>query len=80
MILDVTRSNIKFELGGKIATLSGEMFFLASGKLGFALFLSEVDCWDSPYQDDVISRDELEAIIYDIRSDFSKGGHTLQLE
>ena len=80
MVIDVTRSHIKVGLFGKTATLAGEMFFPENGKLGFALFKSQANFWDAPNNSDSITEDELTAIVVDIRSDFSKGGHILEVE
>lgn len=80
MVIDVTRSHIKVGLFGKTATLEGEMFFPENGKLGFALFKSEVKHWDSPDNATPITEDEFSAIVSDIRADFAKGGHVLELE
>lgn len=80
MVIDVTRSHIKVGLFGKTATLPGEMFFPETGKLGFALFRSQAKFWDAPNSSDAITEDELAAIVADIRADFAKGGHTLDVE
>ena len=79
MVLDVSRSHIKVNLNGKIATLPGEMFFPKNGKLGFALFLSQIENWDEP-SNTPISKEELDAIVSDMQNEFAKGGHTLVLE
>lgn len=80
MVIDVTRSHIKVGLFGKTATLPGEMFFPENGKLGFALFSGQAKFWDAPNGADPITGDELTAIVADIRADFAKGGHTLEVE
>lgn len=80
MVIDVTRSHIKVGLLGRTATLPGEMFFPEGGKLGFAIFKSQAKFWDAPNDRDVITDDELTAIVVDIRADFAKGGHTLEVE
>lgn len=80
MILDVSRSHIKVEMGGKTVTVPGEMFFPPSGKLGFAVSLNGIKYWDAPNQDVEITKDELDAIIEDIKTDFARGGHTLEVE
>jgi Immunity protein 74 len=80
MVIDVTRSHIKVGLFGKTVTLLGEMFFPENGKLGFAIFRSQAKFWDAPNGDDAITEDELTAIVTDIRADFAKGGHTLEVE
>ncbi|GAB2590257.1 hypothetical protein ISP15_17815 [Dyella jejuensis] len=80
MVKDVTRSHIKVELDGKTATVPGEMFFPSNGKLGFVVFLNGIKCWDSPHQNDVITKDEVSSILEDIRSNFAKGGHVLEVE
>jgi hypothetical protein len=80
MIIDVTRSHIKVGLFDKTATLAGEMFFPSDGILGFALFKSQAKFWDPPNDANPITEDEWAAIVADIRADFSKGGHTLEIE
>lgn len=80
MIKEVSKGHICVELSGKTATLPGEMFFPPNGKLGFALSVGGIKYWDSPYQDEEISEKERDALIEEIRNDFAKGGHTLELE
>ena len=80
MVKDVTRSHIKVELDGKTATVPGEMFFPPNGKLGFAVFLNGIKRWDPPHQDTEITKHDIDSILEDIRADFAKGGHVLEVE
>lgn len=80
MILEVSRSFIKVKLDERIATVKGEMFFSGNDKLGFAVFLAELKHWDAPYDSTAISSQDVSQILDDIRADFAKGGHTLEVE
>ncbi|CAM7771088.1 hypothetical protein HHA33_25940 (plasmid) [Phytobacter diazotrophicus] len=39
--------------------------------------VGSVQFWDAPNQNQVMTVDDVEMVIADIQSDFSKGGHTL---
>ncbi|MGY5810172.1 Imm74 family immunity protein [Rhizobium sp. LEGMi198b] len=80
MILDVSRGHIKVNILDRIATVQGEMFFPGNDKLGFAVFSDTIDFWDPPDQALPISAAEKQAILDDIKAEFAKGGHTLEIE
>jgi len=80
MILDVSSSCIKVEQNGKVVSLPGEMFFPPNDKLGFVISFDEIQNWDKPYDNIKLTPEEIENVINDIRQDFSKGGHTLEIE
>lgn len=80
MILEVSRGHIKVGLRGRVVTVPGEMFFPADDKLGFAVFEKEIKAWDSPYESVLLASEEVQEVIDDIRQDFAKGGHTLEVE
>ncbi|GGB22142.1 Imm74 family immunity protein [Agarivorans gilvus] len=80
MILDVSRSHIKVEIRGRVVTVPGEMFFPPNDKMGFAIFEREIKAWDSPNESVKLTTEEINEVIEDIRQDFAKGGHTLEVE
>jgi len=80
MILDVSRNHIKVELEGKTISVPGEMFFPPDDKLGFAVYSNEVKFWDSPHEAIALTHQDIEKVFDDIRQDFAKGGHTLEIE
>lgn len=80
MILEVSRGHIKVELGGRVATVPGEMFFPPDDKLGFAVFKDQISAWDAPHELDQLTSDDVRSIIDEIEQDFAKGGHTLVVE
>jgi len=80
MILDVSRSHIKVELGGRTVTVPGEMFFPPNEKLGFVVYSKEIKCWDKPNEKIELTAQDIDDVLQDIRQDFSKGGHTLEIE
>jgi len=80
MVIDVNRSHIKVELFGKTATLPGEMFFPEGDKLGFALFRVQARYWDAPADKEPITDAEFSSLVDDIRENFAKGGHILEVE
>lgn len=80
MILEVSRGHIKVELGGRFATVPGEMFFPPDDKLGFVVFKNEIIAWDSPHQAERLTSDDVQSIIREIETDFEKDGHTLVVE
>lgn len=79
MILEVSRGYIKVKIAGREITLPGEMFFLPNDKMGFAIFKNEIKSWDSPNNSEMLTNREIEEVIKDIREDFAKGGHTLEI-
>jgi len=80
MILNVDRGHIYVQLGEKTATIPGEMLFPADGRMGFVVYLDQIDYWDPKSEKQVISGDERAAIVEDIRADFSKNGHKIEFE
>lgn len=80
MILEVSRGHIKVKIGERTATIPGEMFFPKKDKLGFAVFSNSIKNWDPPDQTSPITPEELAVILDEIRADFQKGGHTLEVE
>lgn len=80
MILEVSRGYIRVKIGGKTATAQGEMFFPGNNKMGFVLYKGSLRFWDAPDQDQHMSIDDVDMVINDIQTDFSKGGHTLEVE
>lgn len=80
MILEVSRGHIKVELLGKRLTVPGEMFFPPDEKMGFVVFEKGIKSWDEPNAGVALTKAEVDAVIEDIRQDFAKGGHTLEVE
>ncbi|KEA04227.1 hypothetical protein A6U85_16665 [Agrobacterium sp. 13-626] len=80
MIFDVSRGHIKVKILDRVATVQGEMFFPGNNKMGFAVFSDTIKFWDPPDQAVLISGAEKQAILDDIRAEFAKGGHTLEVE
>lgn len=80
MILEVSRGSIKVALAGKTVTVPGEMFFPPGEKIGFAISLNQLKHWDYPNQDVKLTEQEIADVIDDIRADFDRGGHTLEVE
>lgn len=80
MILDVSKGHIKVEIRGKVITVPGEMFFPANEKIGFAVFENQIQKWDYPNESIGLTPEDVQEIIEDIRQDFSKGGHILEVE
>ena len=80
MILTITRGHIRVQLGDKIATIPGEMFAAANGKMGFVVYLDQVEYWEPQAAKSPISGTELAAIVDDIKAEFTKTGHTVEFE
>lgn len=80
MILNVDRGHIYVQIGEKTATIPGEMLFPANGKMGFVVYLDQIDYWDPKSAKQAISEDEVKAIVEDIKADFSKNGHMVEFE
>jgi hypothetical protein len=80
MILDVSRGYIRVKIADRVATVQGEMFFPGNDKLGFVVYSDSIKFWDPPDQASTISSSERKLILDDIRADFDRGGHTLEIE
>ncbi|PDO81962.1 Imm74 family immunity protein [Kosakonia sacchari] len=80
MILEVSRGHILVKIGDRTATVQGEMFFPGNDKIGFVLYKGALRFWDAPNQSQVMTGDDIDMVIADIQADFSKGGHTLEIE
>ena len=80
MILEVSRGHIQVKIGDRMVTVQGEMFFPGNDKIGFVLYKGALRFWDVPNQSQVMNVDDVDMIIADIQADFSRGGHTLEVE
>lgn len=80
MILEISRGHIKVEIRGRVVTVPGEMFFPPNEKMGFAIFEKQINTWDSPNDLEQLTGEDIEEVIKDIRQDFAKGGHVLEIE
>ena len=80
MILEVSRGHIKVKIRDRVVTVPGEMFFPPNEKMGFAIFEKEIKFWDAPNESEALTSDEIKEVVEDIRQDFAKGGHTLEIE
>jgi hypothetical protein len=80
MILDVSRGSIRVEFSEKIVSIPGEMFFPSNGKVGFLIYSKQIKNFDYPYQNEKLTSDEVSDVIDDIRQEFEKGGHVLEVE
>lgn len=80
MILNVSRGHIKVKIADRIATVEGEMFFPGKDKLGFVVYADSINFWDPPDEAIQVSIAEKQLILDDIKADFAKGGHTLEIE
>lgn len=79
MIFDISRGHIKVKIGEKVAVLQGEMFFPGNEKMGFVLYENLITHWSEPDMQP-ISSTEKEEIIEDVKIEFNRGGHTLEIE
>lgn len=80
MILEVSRGHIQVKVGDRTATAQGEMFFPGNEKMGFVLYKGSLKFWDAPNQNQSMTVDDVKVVVADIQADFSKGGHTLEVE
>jgi hypothetical protein len=80
MILNIDRGHIRVQLGERIATVPGEMFSAANGKMGFVVYLDQIDYWEPKAAKLRISGNEIAAIVDDIKAEFTKTGHTVEFE
>lgn len=80
MILEVNRGNIKVAMQGQTMHVPGEMFFAPDEKAGFAIDLANSKHWDFPNKNLELTQNEIDEIIHDIQTDFTKGGHSLVIE
>ena len=80
MILNIDRGHIWVRLEEKTAKVQGEMFFPGGDKMGFVIYADTLDYWEPKEQRQKISKDDVNRMIEDIKADFSKGGHVLEIE
>ncbi|MHC8335205.1 Imm74 family immunity protein [Pseudomonas sp. LB3P25] len=80
MILEISRGYIQVKIGDRVATAQGEMFFPGNDKIGFVLYRGSLKFWDAPDRNQILTADDINMVIDDIQADFSKGGHTLEVE
>ena len=80
MILEVSRGHIQVKIGDRTATAQGEMFFPGNDKMGFVLYRGSLKFWNAPNQNQIMTVDDVNMVVADIQADFSKGGHTLEVE
>jgi len=80
VILKISRGYIKVELGSRVASVPGEMFCPGNYKLGFVVYSDMIKFWDSPDVNMPISEADKALILEGIRNDFTRSGHTLEIE
>ncbi|WP_369124957.1 MULTISPECIES: Imm74 family immunity protein [unclassified Pseudomonas] len=80
MILEVSRGHVRVQVGGRVVTVQGEMFFPKNEKMGFVLYRDSIRTWDKPNELDALTADEVNSLIAEIQDEFSRGGHTLEIE
>lgn len=80
MILEVSRGHIQVKIGDRTATAQGEMFFPGNDKIGFVLYRGTLRFWDAPYQDQIMTVNDVDMVVADIQADFFSGGHILEVE
>ncbi|WP_301213684.1 Imm74 family immunity protein [Yersinia sp. 22-579] len=80
MVLEVSRGHIQVKIGDRTVTLQGDMSFPGNDKIGFVLYRGALRFWDTPNQSQVMTVDDVDMIVADIQADFSRGGHTLEVE
>lgn len=80
MILEISRGHIKVEIRGRVVTVPGEMFFPPNEKMGFAIFEKQINSWDFPNDSEQLTREDIGEVIEDIRQEFARGGHVLDVE
>ena len=80
MILNVSRGHIKLKIADRIVTVEGEMFFPGNDKLGFVVYADSINFWGPPDKAVQVSMAEKKLILDDIKAEFAKGGHTLEIE
>ncbi|QVQ28274.1 Imm74 family immunity protein [Achromobacter deleyi] len=80
MILEVSRGHIQVKIGDRTATVQGEMFFPGNDKIGFVLWRESLKFWNAPNKNQIMTSHGVDLVIADIQADFSKGGHTLEVE
>jgi hypothetical protein len=56
------------------------MFFPGNDKFGFVVYEDRIKFWKSPHGKISITPDEKEMILEDIKMEFSKGGHLLDID
>lgn len=79
MILQVSRGYITVNVDGSIARVPGEMFFLPHDKLGFTVFESLFVFWNHETKDRALTKEDRERILGDIKNEFERGGHLLEI-
>jgi len=80
MIIEVSRGHIQVKIGDRTATAQGEMFFPGNEKMGFVLYRGSLKFWNAPNQNQMLTVGDVDMVVADIQADFSKGGHTLEVE
>jgi len=56
------------------------MFFPGDDKMGFVLYRGSLKYWNAPHKNQIMTVDDVDMVVSDIQADFSKGGHTLEIE
>lgn len=79
MIRQVSRGFILVEVDGCLARVPGEMFFLPQDRIGFTVFNSQFIYWDPEARQREVTTHDRQRIFEEIKLDFEKGGHLLEI-
>lgn len=79
MIRQISRGFILVEVDGHVARVPGEMFFLPQDRIGFTVFNDQFLFWDPETQRREVTTHDREKIFEDIKLEFEKGGHFLEI-
>ncbi|KQQ87864.1 Imm74 family immunity protein [Massilia sp. Leaf139] len=80
MILNIDRGHIHVQLGEKMAAIPGEMLFPENKRLGFVVYLDQIDYWEPKTAKQPISEADIKTIVDGIQAEFKERGHMLEFE
>jgi hypothetical protein len=79
LIRRIEKKSITVELDGRIAVLSGNLFFAGNGKVGFTIYDDCVKYWTCPDDGEEIGEQDRARIIHGLKKAFIGAGNLLEV-
>jgi hypothetical protein len=79
MIKEITRSQIRLQLGDKTVTIEGEGYARGYGSPDFVVYKNSIQRWDPPFDGQLIDEHTKDEIIATVTSEMLMKGMTIEI-
>jgi hypothetical protein len=81
MILEISRSRVRAEIGGKTVTIEGEGYLKGYGSPDFVMYKNSLQRWDPPDDGETIDEAMRQTILNGVKAEMeSEKGMTVEIE